>query len=87
MIRVCKTTSSGMTRTRTSQLRCQRCFLVGAVKGRGESGRERFGGIAIVLFIGCHSCRAGIARHRRLVSMMTPQLDLSLGIEARQEVT
>lgn len=72
MIGVCETTSSRKARTRTGQLRGQGSLLVSAVKSRGEGGRKRFGGIAIVLFIGCHSCGAGIARHRRLVSMMTP---------------
>lgn len=44
------------------------------MEGRGQSGRERFGEMAIVLFIGGHSCgagaEAGMAIHRRLQSMM-----------------
>lgn len=44
------------------------------MEGRRQSGRERFGEMAIVLFIGGHSCgagaEAGMAIHRRLQSMM-----------------
>lgn len=71
-----ETTRNRVTRGRTRQLRRQGRLvrLVGAVKSSRQGGRERFGEMAIVLFIRCHSCGAvagdGIARHRRLVSMM-----------------
>lgn len=61
-----------MSWTWTGQFWCQR-RLAGAVEGRRQGGRERFGEMAIVLFIGGHSCgagaEAGMAIHRRLQSM------------------
>jgi hypothetical protein len=53
--------------TWTCKLRCQRCLI--PVKSSAERGRERFGEIAIVLFIKGHSCGEcwvcyGIASHR-----------------------
>lgn len=44
------------------------------MESSGEGGCERFGEMATVMFIGGHSCGAvaddGIAKRRRLVSMM-----------------
>lgn len=73
VVGMCETTSDWVPWTWTGQFRRQRS-LAGAVEGRGQSGRERFGEMAIVLFIGGHSCgagaEAGMAIHRRLQSMM-----------------
>lgn len=70
---MCKATSNRVSWTWTGQFRCQG-RLAGAVEGRRQSGRERFGEMAIVLFIGGHSCGAGaedgMAIHRRLQSMI-----------------
>lgn len=70
-----ESTGGSVSRRRTGQLGCQG-RLARTVESSGEGGRERFGEMAIVLFIGGHSCGAvaddGIARHRELVSMMAP---------------
>lgn len=70
-----ESTGDSVSRRRTGKFRSQR-RLACTVESSREGGRERFGEMAIVLFIGGHSCGAvaddGISRHRRLVSMMAP---------------